>query len=240
VSWKCNICRGSRVAFDFSSGSAEPIGCLECSWSKVVGGSQGWGMRCVEPTVQGGRCGREADLGGHCWQHADKHAAWDVVYARFRNSGDDDIPEAYREFFVRACQDVNLLERGLRAEDGLPELARQAVRLRIEDHAQRQKIREARSVVYFMRREGLIKIGTSRNVAKRQQEISRGSCMAPGMTVGPVELLVAVPGDRDLEGQLHSQFEDSRIPGTEWFRTTPRLLRLIARFQRKQECQAAA
>ena len=76
---------------------------------------------------------------------------------------------------------------------------------------------ETRQRVYFMEREGLVKIGISSNVPKRVQEVSRGSSMISGMTVGPVRLLGTRPGGRDEESRLHKLFKEARVAG-EWFR----------------------
>jgi hypothetical protein len=76
---------------------------------------------------------------------------------------------------------------------------------------------ETRQRVYFMEREGLVKIGISSNVPKRVQEVSRGSSMISGMTVGPVRLIGTRPGGRDEESRLHKLFKAARVGG-EWFR----------------------
>lgn len=71
--------------------------------------------------------------------------------------------------------------------------------------------------VYFMEREGLVKIGISSNVTKRVQEVSRGSSMISGMTVGPVRLIGTRPGGREEETRLHKMFKDANVGG-EWFK----------------------
>lgn len=73
-----------------------------------------------------------------------------------------------------------------------------------------------KSFVYFMEREGLVKIGVTKNVDKRVREVSRGSAMPKGMTVGPVRLLGTIPGAYDEERALHKKFWRYRVGG-EWF-----------------------
>jgi hypothetical protein len=95
-----------------------------------------------------------------------------------------------------------------------------------EPPAQKRGGTKRRERVYFMAREGLIKIGMSSNVQKRMQEVSRGSSMIEGMTVGPVELLGTVSGGRVREKRLHLQFQDLRVGG-EWFQDAPELREAI-------------
>lgn len=77
--------------------------------------------------------------------------------------------------------------------------------------------------VYFVAREGLIKIGFSVDFEKRLKSLSSGSSMAPGMTVGPVDVLATEPGNPEHERRLHRRFDRTRIQGTEWFRPTAEL-----------------
>lgn len=87
---------------------------------------------------------------------------------------------------------------------------------------------KARQRVYFMEREGLVKIGISSNVEKRVQEVSRGSSMVAGMTVGPVRLLGTRPGGREEETRLHRMFSASNVGG-EWFRLSEEQMRVVRR-----------
>jgi hypothetical protein len=50
--------------------------------------------------------------------------------------------------------------------------------------------------VYFIRGGNAVKIGRTFNVEARQRALATGSAV-------PLELLAEVPGDRDLEAQLH-------------------------------------
>lgn len=87
------------------------------------------------------------------------------------------------------------------------------------------------SVVYFMEREGFIKIGWTRFLDERVSAVSRGAAMPEGMTVGPVHLLGSMVGDRADEKRLHERFAEWRLDGTEWFYPAPELLEFIG-----QEC----
>ncbi len=79
-----------------------------------------------------------------------------------------------------------------------------------------KRVSAPKSVVYFMEREGLVKIGVTKNIDKRIREVSRGSAMPKGMTVGPVRLLGTIPGAYDEERALHKKFWRYRVGG-EWF-----------------------
>ena len=66
-------------------------------------------------------------------------------------------------------------------------------------------------VVYYIRFEGRIKIGTSSNPRKRLARLWHD------------ELLAFEPGDRRVEHARHVQFGDSRLARTEWFDRSPSL-----------------
>jgi hypothetical protein len=76
--------------------------------------------------------------------------------------------------------------------------------------------------VYFVLRDGLIKIGWTRNLYKRLWALGRGSSFIPGLTVGPVEILHTMPGSRWAETDWHHTFAEQRVAG-EWFRYEGRL-----------------
>lgn len=71
--------------------------------------------------------------------------------------------------------------------------------------------------VYFMRRERLIKIGTTTNLQRRAQQ------------VGAV-ILARIPGGYTEEAQLHARFANLRQHG-EWFEPGDELLALINRIR---------
>jgi hypothetical protein len=76
--------------------------------------------------------------------------------------------------------------------------------------------------VYFIRpvgRDGPIKIGCSAHPVRRLEGLM---CWSPQA----LEVLVTLPGDFKLEGKLHRLFAKSH-DHNEWFRETPRLLKLI-------------
>lgn len=81
---------------------------------------------------------------------------------------------------------------------------------------ERESARQATSVVYFMERDGFVKIGHSATLATRQQAISKGSTLIEGMTVGPVRLLATIPGGVKKERFMHEKFAAKRVGG-EWF-----------------------
>lgn len=78
---------------------------------------------------------------------------------------------------------------------------------------------EAQSVVYFFQRgDGLIKIGTTRNLKNRWGAIENGA--------GPIKLLALISGSYLTESKLHSRFAHARQFG-EWFSPTDEMLDLI-------------
>lgn len=71
-------------------------------------------------------------------------------------------------------------------------------------------------VVYYLRWGDRIKIGTSRNLPGRMQQIWHD------------ELLAVEPGSYDLERKRHGEFAEHRIPNyREWFRAAPNLMFFI-------------
>lgn len=220
---------------DFSTGKPVVIGCLECDWSKALEDEWPDGHRCVafcrSDYGAGSRCTRRAiPSSGYCWQHTNKADMWEVVYQRFRNSGRDEMPEAYRQTFKRALRDAGIIVRDARHEAELIERVK----------AVKTKPERGSSLVYFVERENLIKIGVTTNLENRLKAIGRGSGMPDGMTVGPVKLLATEPGDRRLEASLHARFRRSRVGRTEWFRPSKALRRYIEDLARSQQRAGAA
>ncbi|WP_089117121.1 GIY-YIG nuclease family protein [Streptomyces sp. SS07] len=237
MDWQCrnadSYSIGHHAVVDHADGRELVVGCIQCDWHKFVAElsydelleRELWSSRlrqCVAPTRDGSRCALPAGVDGMCHRHASDRP-WEFVYQRFVNGSDDEIPSAYREVFDRALRDA---KRHF-------ELWRDAKAANDQKLSRQLKRTERESVVYFVRREGLIKIGVTTSLAARVKAIGKGSSMPPGMTVGPVQLLATTPGDSSLEYKLHTQFANQRITGTEWFRPAPRLLRLIARYQRR-------
>lgn len=237
MSWQCPICHGTKVFGDLAGDEPELLGCLECNWDKVVEDERYDRLRCTASTSGlggyggGRRCSRPALLSsGYCWQHTERTEMWEVVYQRFRNAGRDDIPEAYRQIFRRALRDAEIVIRDQQHESELVERAKQV----------RAMPETGPSLVYFVEREGLIKIGFTTNLDKRIKSISKGSSMPEGMTIGPVKLLAAEPGDRKLEARLHQRFSSTRVGNSEWFRPSKALRRYIEDLARFQQCANAA
>lgn len=86
-------------------------------------------------------------------------------------------------------------------------------------------------VVYYVERDGLIKIGHSKDLAKRLKSLSTGGVAGPdGMRIGPVKLLLTHGGGRDAEQEMHTRFAADRVTG-EWFRKSPALLDHIERLK---------
>jgi len=78
-------------------------------------------------------------------------------------------------------------------------------------------------VVYYLRFDDRIKIGTSGNPRQRLAALRHD------------ELLALEPGDRRLEQRRHEQFAAERFDRTEWFRASPRLLDHVAVLSRGVE-----
>lgn len=76
------------------------------------------------------------------------------------------------------------------------------------------------SSVYFAEADGRIKIGYSRQVAARVNQIQTGNA-------APIKLLGFIPGGLAREREIHAQFASARLNG-EWFTATPELLAFIA------------
>lgn len=66
------------------------------------------------------------------------------------------------------------------------------------------------SVVYFIKSDGLIKIGFSTNLKKRLQTYATHNAF-------DVDLLGTIPGEQSLEKELHAKFRQFRVH-REWFR----------------------
>lgn len=81
--------------------------------------------------------------------------------------------------------------------------------------------RDDRFRVYFIEAQGFIKIGFTSNLPQRIQAIRSG------IPYGETILLHDIPGDFDLEVDMHRKFSHLRERG-EWFRKEPELLDFIA------------
>lgn len=82
--------------------------------------------------------------------------------------------------------------------------------------------------VYFARRGPFIKIGCTRNLARRLAALA--SYRDPAGQVGPMRLLVTLPGGRATEGYFHSRFGESSVDGHgEWFHADQDVLSFVLR-----------
>jgi hypothetical protein len=84
----------------------------------------------------------------------------------------------------------------------------------------RQPTGNTESWVYFMRRERLIKIGTTTNVRRRAAELN-------------ATVLARCFGSYSEEAQLHAKFASLRRHG-EWFEPGPELMKLINAIRAEQ------
>lgn len=229
MEWRCPRCRHHKALVNFSSEAPEILGCVECNWETVLGDvDDSRPERCTSATSRawhgmGGRCGQGAVVGGRCWRHAKDDQLTRSIYRYFRDLRDYDLPLIYRVVFDQALRNARIV---IADEQHSRRLRERAAEVRVEPV-------KGPSVVYFVEREELIKIGVTTNLDSRLKAISGGSCMPPGMTVGPVTLLAVEPGDRTLEQQLHRKFERSRAAG-EWFRPSRALRTYIDDLNRLQ------
>lgn len=156
--------------------------------------------QCSWWTTRNVACRRDSDvvLGGLriCWQHYEKLAD-NLAYALTRPSGAD--------LLARLRPIVAEFDRDRRRAD---------------------EARCRKGLVYFVEREGFIKIGYSTVLVGRLAELARGANSIAGMTVGPVRLLATMAGDKRKERDLHARFESLRVGG-EWFRPNAALWRYI-------------
>jgi T5orf172 domain. len=163
-------------------------------------------QRCNWPVSDGQRCRREGTpflaYLTVCWQH--------------KNMLLDSIENA-----IRLPRD--------RHDEAVKEVAESALKgVAYANSLKRRAERQARSLVYFVERDGFVKIGYSCDLEKRIKAISAGSCMIEGMTVGPVRLLATIPGAGESNEQwLHHRFDHLRVGG-EWFLLTDELESFIA------------
>jgi hypothetical protein len=91
----------------------------------------------------------------------------------------------------------------------------------------------ARTVIYFVARYHLVKIGYATDLRSRLRAIEQGSSIIPGMAATPVELLASFPGDRARERELHDRFRHL-CAGGEWFLLNDELEGFIKRVKENQ------
>lgn len=87
-----------------------------------------------------------------------------------------------------------------------------------QDEAKRKRLASTNGHIYFVRLNGLVKVGWSRDVAARLR------------AYGPeVEVLAVYPGTRDDETYLHRQLRPSLKVGREWYEDNAILADYVAR-----------
>lgn len=230
--WQCDTCGGTKAIYDMAHiEGPKLIGCLTCDgsphidWDRAVHTSAyGEITQCVATvgtnwgqTVK--RCSQNAHIGALCSRHFSEHPAmfWDVAARYFRHLGPRGLSDSYRRVFRWALEDAGLVI-------DTPEQEHEAI---LRAHSCQKP-----SFVYFVEREGLIKIGTTTNLRSRLKTLGKGGSMPPGMTVGPVKLLASTRGTQVEEREYHQKFRKQRIPKTEWFRPNKALWREIETIQR--------
>ena len=119
------------------------------------------------------------------------------------------LDAGFRRDLVREINDCDLGEVNIWAENGR-DISNWPSNPRARAHC-----------VYFVERDGFVKIGRASNLNKRIRDIGKGSCMPQGMSVGPVRLLATVYCDCDAgrcvrEKYFHGRFDETRLEG-EWF-----------------------
>jgi T5orf172 domain len=89
-----------------------------------------------------------------------------------------------------------------------------------------------RNVIYYLRRasDGLIKIGTTRDLPTRMTNLRREH--------GEARLLLTHDGGYDREDEMHEQFAALRVVG-EWFRPEPALLEWIVGQREREDIPVA-
>ena len=89
--------------------------------------------------------------------------------------------------------------------------------------------RKRGSLVYLVRSSltGLFKIGITENLKRRVRSLENSQG-------GSIEIISAVPGDRELERSLHDRFEQHRKIG-EWFNADNSILEAFTRLEKEGE-----
>lgn len=176
-----------------------------------------WGRECDVVTQRRTPCGHEARHEVGRLQFCDIH--WNHLLDGIHADVDEAIHNpTHRSDFARAMRDVAALFNG---------------EMRVRAVAERLGAPWAKSVVYFVEREGYIKIGTTRRLTQRLASLGPGrGTRCPGdMTPGPVVLLGTMPGDGENERAVHELFRRHRVLGTEWFRDAPEIRDFIAQLE---------
>lgn len=230
MSWRCDTCGGNRAIYDTTNAEPQLVGCLHCDgtesveWQRLVlQDDRGEIAECVATVSTNWgrdikRCGRTTHIGALCHRHFPQGSRfWDLAARYFLHLGPRGLPDTYRRVFRWALEDAGA-----------------AISSKSDEREAVTRANKARkpSVVYFVEREGLIKIGTTTDLKGRLNNLGKGGSMPPGMTVGPVKLLASTRGTRVEEFEYHQKFRKQRIAKTEWFRPCKSLWREIETIQR--------
>lgn len=134
---------------------------------------------------------------------------------------------------VAATQAAAMIADGRRTPGGIElqmiEVLADIQRMR---RAARYEAEGRASCVYFVERQGYVKIGSTVNIPARMRALSSGGQMLDGMTVGPVTLLATTPGGLAEELALHKRFRRLRVDRKrEWFRYEGALRELVEGLQ---------
>lgn len=226
MSWRCDTCGDTRAIYDMTWAGPILLGCLNCD-SYV-----------------------DADCGcssARKWGNLldDLAAVWPAGEANVWNSTLVDSlatlrPEVYGPWAALEGEDktsrltaavkvYGIVTKPVgRRISGVQTTRRGIARADLDKAIKEGKL----SFVYFVEREGLIKIGTTTNLRSRLKTLGKGGSMPHGMTVGPVKLLASTRGTQVEEREYHEKFRKQRIPKTEWFRPNKALWREIETIQR--------
>lgn len=229
MSWRCDTCGGTRAIYDTSWSEPILLGCFRCD-SHVS-------TACGRPTVAYmPRTIRLLDDLAAVWP-ADEANVWNStlverlaalrpdVYGEWTDG--DDADRTGR--LTAAVKPYGITSKPVGRRRNGEQITRRGIARAALDRAKNER---KSSFVYFVEREGLIKIGTTTNLRSRLKTLGKGGSMPPGMTVGPVKLLASTRGTRVEEREYHEKFRKQRIPKTEWFRPNKALWREIETIQR--------
>ena len=90
---------------------------------------------------------------------------------------------------------------------------------RRERNLRHEENKQVSHTVYYLRRkDGLVKIGYTNNLVRRRTALEK--------QYGPLKLMCAHYGYRNVEGKIHQMFEEYRVEG-EWFEMGNRLKKHI-------------
>jgi hypothetical protein len=236
-------CGSKRFVYETESGA---LSCIDCNWGDVLSGGPGDIDRCVAVSSYGGtsnkRCSNRSDVNNLCHRHARWRALDLLTYEpnRLRFSGSVE-ERLYLDVIAHARRDADLFAEEESRATRYEEIRRMTALAKKVMHTTMSA--PPGHCVYFLRLGKYIKIGTTGNIIKRIGDISTGrSCIMPpddAPELWQMELMATTPGSTFMESSLHGRFAKDRVVG-EWFISTPELLKLIFRYQRKADSRSIA